>query len=227
MDKTMTAEYKPNHESSENMVAKMVQRYETRGAVMPPEQREIYQKVSEMVTGLTVIDVGCGLGIGANIISREARFTWGIDKDPKHIDFANQMFERKTASGLGQLNFEVFDLTNPPSREFGKFHVITCIDVLEHIEDYQKALNTLKRFYDPARTTLILSTPNRNADKFKDNQDHPWNPHHIREWSAAEAYDIMIKNFQYVTVYDWKMDKTLELDTKITPIIFKIEGKAL
>ena len=132
----MSDEYKPNAESSEDMVLKLFERAAKRGVVMPPEQRSIYQKVSEMATGLTVLDVGCGTGIGTNILAREARFVWGIDRDQNHIDFAKQLFERKNLAALGQIEFQQFDLVNPPSREFAKFHIIVCVDVLEHIEDY-------------------------------------------------------------------------------------------
>lgn len=219
--------YNPNPENPEDMILKLAERFAKRGVVMPPEQRNIYEKVSEMVTGLTVIDIGCGTGIGTNILSREARYVWGIDYDAKNIEFAKQMFERKNTSGIGMTEFEVLDLVKPPSRELSRFSVIVCVDVLEHIEDYQTALNTIKRFYDPGRTTLFLSTPNRNAEKFKDNQDHPLNPHHIREWTAAEFYDIMIKNFQGVTLFSWDMTTTVDLDTKVTPLVAKAEGNLI
>ena len=86
-------------------------------------------------------------------------------------------------------------------------------------------MDTIKKFYDPGKTTFFLSTPNRNAEKFP--QDHPLNPHHVREWSAAEAYDIMIHNFQSVTCYHWNMEETVDLDTKVTPLVFKLEGALL
>jgi 2-polyprenyl-3-methyl-5-hydroxy-6-metoxy-1,4-benzoquinol methylase len=218
--------YNPNPESKEDMVAKLAERFQKRGVVMSPEQRNIYEKISEMVTGLTVIDIGCGTGIGTNILSQEARYVWGVDYDPQHIEFAKQMFARKNTSGMGQVEFEVLDLVKPPSRELSKFSVIVCVDVLEHIEDYQTALNTIKRFYDPGKTTLFLSTPNRNdAEKFP--QDKPLNPHHVREWTIAEAYDIMIKNFQGVTCYSWDMETRIDLDSKITPVVFRAEGNLI
>lgn len=220
-------EYQANAESSEDMVKKLFERFEKREAVMPPEQRMIYQKISEMVTGLNVIDIGCGVGVGTNILGREARFAWGLDREANQIEFANQMFQRKNLAGLGQVEFMQFDLTNPPSREFSKFHVITCIEVLEHIADYQKALDTIKRFYDPGKTTLFIATPNRNADKFKDNQDHPWNPHHIKEYTIAEMYDILIKNFQAVTCLDCTLEKPQDLDSKETPIVYRCEGNLI
>lgn len=219
--------YKTNAESKEDMVQKLMERYTTRSVVMSPEQRMTYEKISEMVTGLLVLDVGCGTGIGTNILAREARYVWGLDREPEHIDFATQMFGRKNTAGMGMVEFMQLDLTNPPSREYSKFHVIVCIDVIEHIAAYQKALDTIKRFYEPGKTTLFISTPNRNAEKFKDNQDHPWNPHHIREFSIGEMYDILTKNFQYVTCLSWNMEDLQDLDSKVTPIVYKIEGAIL
>jgi 2-polyprenyl-3-methyl-5-hydroxy-6-metoxy-1,4-benzoquinol methylase len=217
--------YKENPELPENMISKHVERFEKHGLVMPEEQRTIYQEITKMITGLVVADIGCGTGIGTNILSQEARFVWGVDKDPKAIDFAKQMFERKPSCGLGQVSFEVLDLVNPPTREHGKFHVITCVDVLEHIEDYQTALNTIKRFYESGKTTLFISTPNNSNEKFP--KDHPLNPHHVRQWTCAEFYDIMIKNFQYVNLMSWNMKDLLDLNTTITPLVCKAEGNLL
>ncbi len=218
-------DYQNNPESSENMVSKLFERFDKEGVVMPPEQRSIYEAVASRVTGLVVLDIGCGTGIGTNILGREARFVWGIDREQKHIDFARQMYERNNLSGMGLIKFEVFDLSNPLSRELSRFNVITCIDVIEHIEDYAKAFETLKRFYIPGKTTLFISTPNRNADNFP--QDKPLNPHHVREFTVGEFYDILVKRFQFVTLYNWDLETTVDLDTKVSPVVAKCEGGLL
>lgn len=213
-------------ESAEDMVSKLFERYDKRGSVMPPEQREIYEFISKRATGLTVCDIGCGTGIGTNLLGREARYVWGLDREQKTIDFAKQMFTRENLAGMGLVHFDVLDLTNPPNREYAKFHIITCIDVLEHIEDYQTALNTIKKMYEPGRTTLYISTPNNNNEKFPKDKA-PINPHHVRQWTAAQFYDILVKNFQSVTLFSHNMIDTVDLDTTITPIVARIEGAIL
>lgn len=208
-------DYKENPEKPINMVERLYHRFETEGIIMPSEQRIIYEKLAEEMTGQIVLDAGCGTGVGSQILGREARFVWGIDSNERNIEYAKQMFGSKV------MRFDVFDLVNPPPRERSKFHAIVCIDVIEHIDDYQKALDTLKTFFRPGITKLWISTPNRNHESLQ--KDTPKNEFHVREWTPGEYYEILIKNFKYVTMFENDLSKTLDLDSKSFIILAKCE----
>lgn len=207
--------YKENGEKEINMIPRLFKRWETEGIVMPEEQRIIYESLAPTMMGQVVLDAGCGTGIGTNILAGTARFVWGVDVNQGSIKFANQMF------GNDKIKFDVMDLTNPPPRERAKFHQVLCVDVLEHIEDYQKAIDTLKTFIRPGVTKVWISTPNRNNDNIQ--KDTPRNEFHVREWTVGEFYDILVKNFKYVTLYNNDMSKTVDLDSKDFLIIAKCE----
>jgi 2-polyprenyl-3-methyl-5-hydroxy-6-metoxy-1,4-benzoquinol methylase len=207
-------DYKENPQKEIDMVQRLYHRFETEGVVIPIEQRAIYEKLASMMTGQIILDAGCGTGVGTQILGREARFMWGIDSNPTNIEYAKQMFASRT------IKFDVLDLTNPPNRERSKFHSIVCIDVIEHIDDYQKALDTLKSFFRPGITKLWISTPNREHEKLQ--KDTPKNEFHVREWSVSEFYDILIKNFKYITLYDTDLN-TIDLDSKTFIVLAKCE----
>jgi ubiquinone/menaquinone biosynthesis C-methylase UbiE len=207
--------YQENPQISIGMVERLFNRWKTEGIVMPEEQRVIYEKLSQGMIGQVVLDAGCGTGIGTNILSHNARFVWGIDVNPESVKFAQQIFTRPN------IKFDTADLTNLPPREFAHFHQILCVDVIEHVDDYQAVLNSLKKFFRPGVTKLWISTPNRNNEKIQ--KDKPKNEFHVREWTLGEAWDILTKNFQHVTIYDHTLEKTIDLDdTEFLPV-FKCE----
>ncbi len=111
-------------------------------------------------------------------------------------------------------------MLNTP-RELSSANIITCIEVIEHVADYTTVINSIKRFMDN-ETTLFISTPNRNSDLLQ--KDTPKNIHHVREWSASEFYDVLIKHFQSVTLYNHDLSKDVDLDTKETPLVAKCIG---
>ncbi len=208
--------YTTNPQTSIDMVARLVKRMETNGLVMPPSQRVAYERLVKLCTGLTVMDIGCGAGIGTNILSTEAYAAWGVDVFPKSVSFANQMFGVRP-----NLRFDEMDICNLPPREFSKFNVVVMIDVLEHIEDYQTALDNVKTFLRPGGVVYV-STPNRNA--LPDASEHPHNPFHVREWTPGEFYDILTQNFEHVVFSTMDMERLLDLDTTETPILAKCEA---
>jgi len=79
-----------------------------------------------------IIDVGCGGGWGSYLLSHEADFVWGIDVDECSIKWAKEIYE-KHKNGIyysSQITFDVVDILKDP-REFMKFDVIACIEVIE------------------------------------------------------------------------------------------------
>lgn len=221
----MTNKYKEHEEKDIDMVHRLCDRFKNVGLVMPNKQREIYEAIRNeiVMTGRyklknTVCDVGCGTGIGSNILSEEAKFVWGIDKSEEHINFANQMFSRKA---LPQVTFDVVDILEFP-RETMKFSIVAMIEVIEHIDDYQTALDFVKGRLCKNSTVLYISSPNRNSPDIQD--DTPRNDFHVREWTAGEFYDVMIKNFKSVNLYKWDLTEKVDLDTKYTPLVAKCKG---
>lgn len=230
-----------------DLVSRMHGRFKGTGFVMPESQKNIYKNITnyfvedvknyrgfpKIIHRPTVVDVGCGVGIGTNILSQEAEFAWGIDSNAESIKFATQCFERlkNNIYYTPQVTFDIVDATNE-SRELREFDYVACIEVIEHIprdqaESLLYFLNRLtkkdkhgKYVEDASRTKIFLSTPNRNSTRLQ--KDTPFNEHHCYEATAGEMYEFLTKHYKYVTIYDENFVPQ-ELNTEATPLVYKLE----
>lgn len=133
--------------------------------------------------GDRVLDVGHGIGYGINLLSIKASELYGVDVDAKAVDFV-----KKNVLGKNPKLKEVqhYDGYNLPYRN-NFFDVVTCIDVLEHVEEYDRFLDELLRV---AKRVVMIGTPNRRPEH-TDPDGTPKNPWHLREWSYEELNEIM------------------------------------
>jgi len=197
-----------------------IKRFHDLGTMLPLNQIKIYEKIRDISEGLTVVDVGCSVGVGANIISHRARHVWGIDINKENLKFANHVFARPN------LSFEYFDLENPPSRELAKFNIVLMSEVIEHLDNPENGLHAIKRFFND-KTVGYINTPNRNNPNL--DGDVPKNPLHIKEWRAGEFYELLIKHFRSVVLYSvpklnvWNHDETIDGNATDTPMIAKVQ----
>lgn len=178
-----------------------------------------------------ICDVGCGGGIGSNILSQEADFVWGIDIAEPSIKFAKVMFTRHKNNIYynPQLTFDVVDIRDEP-RELMAFDILVCIEVIEHIDDYNTVLNFLKRLCKkdkhgdhlepPAGTIVYISSPNRNA--LRKSGKKPYNRRHVREWAPDELYAVLVKHFKYVILRNPEGEPQ-ELNTMCPHLLFQCE----
>jgi SAM-dependent methyltransferase len=181
-----------------------------------------------------IIDIGCGSGIGTNILSQEADFAWGIDIAEPSVRFAQEMFTRhKNNIYYGpQLTFDVVDIKTD-TREIMAFDIVVCIEVIEHIADYNLVLNFIKKlckkdksgnYLEPPNSTICyISSPNRNqlVSNGK-SQKRPANRRHVREWSPQEMYALLTKHFKYVLFRD-QDGRPQELNTLEPHMLFQCE----
>lgn len=203
-------------------VDRVHKRYKEVGTLIPHRQRKLYEKIrDEWVAGRTVVDVGCSLGIGSNILSHEARFVWGLDINEEAIDFAKRMFKRPN------LDFMVADIENPPNREISKFEVVVMIETLEHLQNPEKGLREIKTFFKEGSLGFI-TVPNHANKKVRENEKK--HGLHLGHWTAGQFYELMIKHFRSVTMYSvdklesWKQSETVDGNSQDYLIVAKLEG---
>jgi 2-polyprenyl-3-methyl-5-hydroxy-6-metoxy-1,4-benzoquinol methylase len=202
---------------------KVYKRFQEKGILKDPTQISLYTAISNVwCVGKAVLDAGCGLGIGTHILAREALGVWGLDNNADTIKVAKLLYEGP------RLKFEEVDLLEELPRPFATFDIVTCIEVIEHVKDYEKIIITLKKFHDPKRRTVFfISSPNRNSQKL--GQQKPNNEYHVREWMAGEFYQILTKHFGSVVLYSgervdtFAQEETVDGNTEETPILAKCE----
>lgn len=213
-----------NRDQDLSWLDKDIQRFKDLGTLIPKTQLRIYSAVRDyFATGRTVLDVGCSIGVGSNILSHTARHVWGIDINKEAIQFAKSTFERPN------LSFENIDIEDPPTRELSKFEVITMIEVLEHLNDPIKGLDFLKRFFSSKGNTIAFITA-PNISNAKVAAADAKNDLHVSHWTAGDFYALLIQHFKSVTLYSsetlkqWNQEETVDGSCEDRIIIAKVEG---
>ena len=102
--------------------------------------------------GKTVLEIGAGLGnLTTKLIPRQ--FYTASDIDPLHLDYLRSRF-----GSYKWMEVREIDLGNPadfePIQE--RFDTIVCLNVLEHIQEDEQALENMYRTLVPGGVAIIL-----------------------------------------------------------------------
>ncbi|MCC6718137.1 MAG: methyltransferase domain-containing protein [Acetobacteraceae bacterium] len=128
-----------------------------------PGQMGWYQFAADhLVAGKSVLDVGCGLGAGLALLAKSARSVKGQDLDPRLV---------RPEVMIGPIE-EIPDKS---------YDVLTCIDVIEHIEQDEAFVRQMGRV---ARETVFVSTPNWTTSRCQ------W-PYHVREYTPRQLSTLL------------------------------------
>ncbi len=157
---------------------------DARDTVVPCQVEAYFLALNRWVDeGARVLDVGFGLGYGLNILAIKASEVSGVDVDARALEHC-----RATVAGRNPRlrNVALYDGCTLPFPD-ETFDVVTCVDVLEHVEQYDHFLDELLRV---ARKGVFISTPNRRPEHTR-RDGRPKNPYHLREWSREELDAIL------------------------------------
>jgi 2-polyprenyl-6-hydroxyphenyl methylase/3-demethylubiquinone-9 3-methyltransferase len=113
------------------------------------------------VAGRRVLDVGCGGGLLSEALARTGAQVCGIDLAPGMIEVARL---HAAESGLA-IDYRVASAEELAQQQPGHFHVVTCMEMLEHVPDPAAMTATLARLLAPGGA-LFVSTLNRNLKAF-------------------------------------------------------------
>jgi SAM-dependent methyltransferase len=155
------------------------------GTVVASEHFLRYQWAAELVAGKRVLDAGCGTGYGAALMAASGA------KEVIGVDVAEDAVSR--ARELSDAEFHVADVRNLPFTD-DAFEVVTCFEVIEHVNRADEVLAELKRVLSRQGGLLLISSPNRNA--------YPsGNPHHVTEFLPDELGTKVRRLFPNVVLY--------------------------
>ena len=135
--------------------------------------------------GDEVLDVGCGLGYGLNLLSIKAEEVFGVDIDPGAINYCENTILGRNPK-LKYLS--IFDGYHLDFND-NYFDVVTIVDVLEHVEIFEGFLKELLRV---TKKGIFISTPNRRPE-YTNSDGTPKNYWHLREWNYEELNSIINK----------------------------------
>lgn len=157
-----------------------------------------YAGAVPLVKGKVVLDIASGSGYGTAMLAVEAKKVYGVDYDTEAINYAKKTFSKPNTT------FIRGSATAIPFSE-STFDVIVSFETLEHIEDYQKFIQEIKRVLKDDGL-FILSTPN--------DKEFPEGAHfHIHEFERKELESLLKKYFKYTKPYfqaTWKYNALIE-----------------
>ena len=122
-----------------------------------------------------VLDIGCGNGVGTQLLYHDDAHVLGVDVDKRAIDFAKALFPH--------CEWMELDITAEKAREYGLvvsfdgpkmlWHAVTCIETIEHLPDREHA-EDLVRWVSESVTpdVFICSTINKDAENIKQFRHH-------------------------------------------------------
>jgi len=153
-----------------------------------PYPPRVYVIASLLERGSSVFDVGCGDG---ELFDYAASRVPGLDW--QGLDISAVAVERAQAKGM---RADVTDVTAPGFALAGTYDYIVISEVLEHISDPERLLDTVRAHY---RKGLILTVPNICYYKHRIRAlmgrfpvQWQWHPaEHIRFWSLADFRQLL------------------------------------
>jgi len=146
-----------------------------------------YAFAAHYASGLVVVDVACGTGMGTALLERAgARTCYGFDIDVASVRYA--------ARRLTAARFAACDATRIPLPA-GVADLVVSFETIEHVPGATDFVAECARILKPGGR-LIVSTPNRPV--------YRWlgpNPHHVREFTRDEFDALLRSHFEPLELY--------------------------
>lgn len=113
------------------------------------------------LAGKVVADIGCGGGILAEAIAKKGATVTGIDLSEKALKVADL---HSLESGIA-VRYELIAAEDLAAREPGKYDVVTCMEMLEHVPDPAAIVQACATLVKPGGH-VFFSTLNRNPKSY-------------------------------------------------------------
>ena len=156
---------------------------EMRGQLVEAEHLTRYAWAARHAAGRRVLDAGSGAGYGSlQLAAAGAAEVVGIDVAPEVVAAAE-------AAAPDRVRFEVGDVRSLDFDDAG-FDLITCFEVIEHVDEQAAVLAEFARVLAPDGL-LLISAPNRDVNV-------PGNPHHVHEPTPAELEQLLGAHWPHV-----------------------------
>ncbi len=165
--------------------------------------RNAYETAGEFCRGKDVLDWGCNVGYGLEILAKTAASVSGLDLSEQAIEMARRRLGSRAA------HIECYH-GDRCSFSDNAFDVVTSFQVLEHVSDYEIYFGEISRVLRPGGL-LILTTPNA-AIRLEPGMK-PWNEFHVHEFTPAELREFLAARFEDVAIRGlFASDKFYEIE---------------
>src|SRR5262245_57991793 len=118
--------------------------------VAPGSAMARFLDVVGAVSGLTVLDAGCGQGYLSRILAQRGANVTGIDISPRLVEIG------RAKDPDGSIPYQVADLSQPLPEYQAHFDLVVSYFVLNDVYDYQGFLATLSAALKPGGRLVIF-----------------------------------------------------------------------
>ena len=129
-----------------------------------------------------VLDIGCGTGNFLAHAQKSGWDTYGIDFDKDAIEVSKKVFH------LDHTN--VVDVVSYAQHATTQFDLITFFDVLEHVDNHDEFMNSVKTLLKP-KGWIAMSMPYRGGMRWLLPHDLP--PRHLTRWNREALTNFLIR----------------------------------
>jgi len=158
-----------------------------RGDLVEAEHVARYAWAARLAAGRRVLDAGCGLGYGSELLLRAGA------AEVTGVDVAEAVVEAARARAPEGITFVQADLVGELGLSDGQFDLVVCFEVIEHLEERDRAITEMRRVLAPGGL-LVMSSPNRDVYV-------PGNPHHVHEYEPEELRATLGEAFTHVQLW--------------------------
>jgi SAM-dependent methyltransferase len=161
-----------------------------------------------------VLDVGCGTGYLLRKMLAQGFDAWGLDPYPRGKALENSLSKRVTTGNIHE----------SPKKPF---QIITAVEVLEHVEDYMKLLESMKELLLP-NGFIIVTVPNKWRFRVTYSPDGVIEPMYGHLWqfdhkSLESDLKCFSKDVYIEQIYSRNLDRRLFKITRVLPSIIVIK----
>lgn len=121
----------------------------------------IREQAGGSLSGLDVLDVGCGGGILTESLAADGATAMGIDLADKSLKVAKL---HALDTGV-PVTYEQIAVEELAARQPEHFDVVTCMEMLEHVPDFESVIRACAKLTKPGGV-LTFSTLNRNPKSY-------------------------------------------------------------
>ena len=124
--------------------------------------------LNRLPSGQHVLEIGTGAGTFTRELFPKCASYVGVEFDPDACELAR----RKTDGKANVVQGDARNLTFEDNR----FSFIVCLEVLEHLGDFQAGVRSIHRCLRPDGVAIISVPHRRSGGKSETNEHHPYEP---------------------------------------------------
>ncbi len=166
-----------------------------------------YLLARQLARNKAVLDFGCGTGYGSALLAQEAATVVGLDINADALAWARSHYARP--------NLTFADGTGFPTDYAGRFDVVVCFEVIEHLRpaEQPELVAHLARTLT-AEGLLLISTPNPKVTA-----RYGENPFHLNELDHPGFQALLQRHFAQIEILDQVIQPAVTFTTSTGPSV--------